>query len=64
MTQAKCRYSFKVSMADGSVRSFIKDKTYRCVERSNGNIVMMDESRLGVEFRYHDFIMSFDPVAG
>lgn len=64
MTQAKCRYSFKVTMEDGSERSFIKDKAYRCVERSNGNIVMADDNRLGIEFRYQDFIMSFDPIVG
>ena len=49
---------------DGSERKFIKDKEYRCVERSNGNMVLMDENKLGVELAYPDFICNFEPIVG
>lgn len=64
LAKGKSRNSFKITMGDGSEREFIKDKEYRCIQRSNNNVVIMDESKLGVELIYEDFICCFEPIMG
>ena len=64
LVKCKSRSTFSITMGDGSERKFIKDKEYRCVERSNGNMVLMDENKLGVELAYPDFICNFEPIVG
>ena len=51
----RAKSTFSIPMENGTETNFIIDKEYRCVERSNGDMVVMDENKQAVQLRRVDF---------